>query len=100
MDIAVETMKKNARRAEAMLKLMANAKRLMVLCYINQGGMTVSELTAKVGLSQSALSQHLAKMRKDGLVVGKKHGQSVYYEIAKPEVSALLSTLYLIFCRK
>ena len=93
-------MKRNAAKAEALLKLMANASRLMILCHLGQQEMTVGELNAHVDLSQSALSQHLAKMRHDKLLSAEKRGQSVYYRIAKPEVTALLSTLYLIFCHE
>jgi len=71
----------------------------MILCHLSYQEMTANELVELVGLSQSALSQHLAKMRADNLVVGKKQGQSVYYRISKLEVGALLSTLYLIYCR-
>jgi len=98
-DKSIQAMERNAERAAALLKLMANAKRLMILCHLGRQEMTVNELVELVDLSQSALSQHLAKMRLDDLVVGEKRGQSVYYRIAKPEVEALLSTLYLIYCR-
>lgn len=96
--VTIRSMKQNAGRASAMLKLLANAKRLMILCHLGHQPMTVNGLAKQVGLSQSALSQHLAKMRRDRLIVGEKQGQSVYYRIAKPEVNALLSTLYLIYC--
>ncbi|MDR3448966.1 MAG: metalloregulator ArsR/SmtB family transcription factor [Alphaproteobacteria bacterium] len=98
-DKSIGAMKQNAKKAEALLKLMANAKRLMILCHLSRREMTVNELMKLVGLSQSALSQHLAKMRLEKLVAGEKRGQSVYYRIAKPEAEALLSTLYLIYCR-
>jgi DNA-binding transcriptional ArsR family regulator len=92
-------MKRSAGKAAALLKLMANAKRLTILCHLSRKEMTVNELVKIVGLSQSALSQHLGKMRRDKLVAGERRGKSVIYRIAKPEVEALLSTLYLIFCR-
>ncbi len=95
----ISVMIKNAGKAEAMLKQLANAKRLMVLCNLVSGTKTVSELAQTVGLSQSALSQHLAKLRAAGLVEAKKEGQSVYYSISSIEAQALLSTLHLIYCR-
>ncbi len=95
----IRAMQQNSRKAEAFLKLLANANRLMILCHLNHEDLSVNELTKKVGLSQSALSQHLAKMRRDKLVIGTKKGQSVIYSIARPEVGALLSTLYLLYCR-
>ncbi len=92
-------MKKNALKAEKLLKLMANSKRLLILCNLLNNEKTVGELQDLVGLSQSALSQHLAKMRDSGVVSTKKTGTSVYYHISNPEVEALLSTLYLIYCK-
>jgi DNA-binding transcriptional ArsR family regulator len=93
-------MARNASKAEAMLKSLANAKRLMILCHLVKSERTVGELADLVGLSHSALSQHLAKMRENGLVVSDKRGQQVYYRVASPEVGAILSTLYLIYCRE
>jgi ArsR family transcriptional regulator len=98
-NIALEAMKKNAGAAEAMLKSLANASRLLVLCNLVSGEKTVGELLEIVGLSQSALSQHLARLRADGLVASEKRGQMVYYRIASVEAQALLSTLYIIYCK-
>ena len=82
-----------------MLKVLANAKRLMILCHLIKGEKTVGELTELVGLSHSALSQHLAKMRALDLVETNKKGQEVFYRIESREVEAILSTLYLIYCK-
>jgi DNA-binding transcriptional ArsR family regulator len=95
----LDAMQRNADKAEAMLKLLANARRLMILCHLVKGEKSVGELMALVGLSQSALSQHLAKMRDLSLVSTDKRGQTVFYRLASPEVEAILSTLYLIYCR-
>ena len=97
---SVAIMERNASKAEAMLKLLANAKRLMILCHLVKSEQTVGELADLVGLSHSALSQHLSKMRESGLVISDKRGQQVYYRIGSPEVGAILSTLYLIYCRE
>lgn len=96
---SLEVMKRNASKAEAMLKLLANGKRLMILCSIVKEEKSVGQLAELVGLSQSALSQHLAKMREQGLVEAEKRGKAVYYRISNPEVEAILSTLYLIYCK-
>lgn len=93
------TMQRNAAKAEAMLKQLANAKRLMILCSLVGGVKSAGELAEIVGLSSSALSQHLAKMREAELVGAEKRGQMVYYRISSMEAQALLSTLYLIYCR-
>ena len=96
----IKQMQKNAAAAELLLKQLANANRLMVLCHLVAGEKTVGELAEAVGLSQSALSQHLAKLREAGLVSSDKRGLSVYYRICSMEAQALLSVLRLIYCRK
>ena len=95
----LEAMGKNASKAEAMLKSLANKNRLMILCHLIKGEQSVGQLSELVGLSQSALSQHLAKMRANNLVSSNKRGQTVYYYISNYEVEAILSTLYLIYCK-
>jgi DNA-binding transcriptional ArsR family regulator len=97
---SLEIMERNASKAEAMLKLLANAKRLMILCHLVKGEKSVGQLSDLVGLSQSALSQHLAKMRDLKIVDSDKQGQMVYYKISNHEVEAILSTLYLIYCKE
>lgn len=96
----MKQMQKNAAAAELLLKQLANANRLMVLCHLVSGEKTVGELAEVVGLSQSALSQHLAKLRDAGLVSSDKRGLSVYYRICSMEAQALLSVLHLIYCHK
>ncbi|MCC7260834.1 MAG: winged helix-turn-helix transcriptional regulator [Alphaproteobacteria bacterium] len=93
-------MQRNAARAEAVLKQIANAKRLMILCNLVAGEKSVSELEALVNLSQSALSQHLSKLRAAGLIRSEKRGKMVYYRICSTEAQALLSTVYMVFCKK
>ena len=93
-------MKRNAARAEALLKQLANGNRLMILCNLISGEKSVGDLAKTVGLSHSALSQHLAKLRDAGLVSADKRGQMVYYRISSVEVQALLFTLYLIYCKE
>lgn len=95
----IANMEKNSKAAEAMLKILANSKRLMILCHLLKSEKTVGELSNLVGLSQSALSQHLAKMRALNLVETDKIGQEVFYRIESQEVEAILSTLYLIYCK-
>lgn len=82
-----------------MLKLLANRKRLMILCHLVKGERSVGELAELVDLSNSALSQHLAKMREQKLVSATKSGQVVHYRISNAEVEAILTTLYLIYCK-
>ena len=80
---------------------MANQRRLMVLCkLVEVGEMRVGDLVEAVGLSQSALSQHLAVMREEGLVTFRRESQTLWYRIADPRTEALLAALHQIFCPK
>jgi len=99
MDVAfAHEMKKSAKRASDLLAALANDKRLMILCHLVHGETKVFELAALVELSQSALSQHLAKLRALGLVATRRDGQCVYYRVASPEALRVLKTLYEIYC--
>jgi DNA-binding transcriptional ArsR family regulator len=82
-----------------MLKALGNRARLMVLCkLVETGEMRVGDLAEAIGLSQSALSQHLAKMRDEGLVAFRREGQVLHYRIADPRCEALLTTLHRLYC--
>ena len=88
-----------AAEAASVLKLLGHEGRLRVLCYLAEAGeVSVGELTSKIGLSQSALSQHLARLRAEGLVATRKQSQSVFYRIAEPKVLDLLNALHGIYC--
>ena len=89
----------NAKQAEQFLKLLANQYRLQILCSLVAGERSVGELESLLNLSQSALSQHLAKLRESEVVATEKKGQMVYYRLASIEANAILSTLYLIYCK-
>ncbi|MBB5687086.1 ArsR/SmtB family transcription factor [Sphingobium boeckii] len=83
-----------------MLKAIGNRRRLMLLCkLVEHGEMTVSDLARDVGLSPSACSQHLAKMRDEDLVAFRRESQTLWYRIADPRVEALLATLYELYCK-
>ena len=87
-----------AAQAADLLASMANPKRLLVLCNLLQGELSVGELAERVELSQSALSQHLGKMRALTLVKTRRDGQTIYYSLASKEVRAILNTLYRLYC--
>ncbi|HQS48615.1 MAG TPA: metalloregulator ArsR/SmtB family transcription factor [Xanthobacteraceae bacterium] len=87
-----------AEEAAALLSSMANAKRLLVLCHLMEGERSVGDLAMLAGLSQSALSQHLGKMRLQGLVTTRREAQTIYYSLASREVRAVLETLYGLYC--
>jgi ArsR family transcriptional regulator len=95
----LEQFEARAGEVATMLKALASRPRLMVLCkLVEQGEMRVGEIADALGLSQSALSQHLAKMRDEGLVGFRREGQSLFYSIADPRCEALLATLHRLYC--
>jgi DNA-binding transcriptional ArsR family regulator len=89
----------NADKATRLLKSLASKPRLMVLCQLAEGEHSVGELLANSGLSQSALSQHLAKLREDDLVQTRKESQTVYYRLKSKPAAKVLKTLHSIFCQ-
>jgi DNA-binding transcriptional ArsR family regulator len=99
MMLDMEKMLENAADAEQFLKLMANKNRLMILCTLNQGELSVTELNQIIPLAQSALSQHLASLRKSKLVETRREAQTIYYRIVDQRVSAMLNALYDMFCQ-
>jgi ArsR family transcriptional regulator, virulence genes transcriptional regulator len=92
-------LEQHAAQAASMLKQLANPVRLLILCQLIEGEKSVGEMIQSIDISQSALSQHLAKMRVAGLVEAEKRGQMVFYRIVDMRAHALLSTLYLIYCK-
>lgn len=97
-DMGMEAMAANAGRACGLLKSMANETRLMILCQLCEGERTVGELLETVPLSQSALSQHLAVLRREELVTTRRNAQSISYSLASGEVRAIIDTLHSLFC--
>ncbi|HEY7552111.1 MAG TPA: metalloregulator ArsR/SmtB family transcription factor [Hyphomicrobiaceae bacterium] len=88
-----------AARVGDILRALANERRLMILCkLVEWGEATVGTLAEAVGLSQSALSQHLAKMREEGLVAYRRESQTLWYRIADPRTETLLGHLYELYC--
>ncbi|GGI82757.1 hypothetical protein GCM10007973_19010 [Polymorphobacter multimanifer] len=88
----------SAAAAARLLRALSNERRLMILCQLVEGERTVSAMLPLVGLSQSALSQHLAVLRAEGLVATRRDGQAIHYRIADPNAARLLETLAAIFC--
>ena len=88
-----------AAEAAGLLRAMSNSSRLLVLCHLAGGvELSVSQICERVGLSQSALSQHLAKLREEGLVATRKQAQTVFYRVADPRAERLLVLLQEIYC--
>lgn len=91
-------MEENADRASQLLTAMANPKRLLILCNLLDQELNVGDLSERVDLAQSPLSQHLSKLRAWGLVKTRREGQQVNYSLASDEVRQVLTTLYKIYC--
>ena len=94
-----EEMQANAGEATRLLKALANEHRLMVLCALAEGEHSVGELNEVVPLSQSALSQHLARLRSDGLVSTRREAQAVYYSLGEPLAARIVELLHAHYCR-
>ncbi|PIQ43137.1 MAG: transcriptional regulator [Gammaproteobacteria bacterium CG11_big_fil_rev_8_21_14_0_20_46_22] len=100
MKTAQDSLQKNAQKAAAFLKLLAHPERLITLCQLVSGEKSVSELLASTKLSPSAFSQHLAKLREEGLVVARKEAQQAYYSLCGKEVEAILNVMHEYFCEE
>src|SRR5215471_7536311 len=97
----LRALERKAEKVAGLLGALANERRLMILCrLVEWGEANVGALADSVGLSQSALSQHLAKMRQEGLVAFRRDGQTLWYRIAEPRVEELFATLHRLFCQE
>jgi DNA-binding transcriptional ArsR family regulator len=94
----VELMRNNAEEASALLKSLANPNRLLLLCALVNREHTVGELEMLTGLSQSALSQHLARLRDEQIVSTRREAQRIFYALEDPGVRAVLETMHGIYC--
>jgi ArsR family transcriptional regulator, virulence genes transcriptional regulator len=98
MDLAA--FEAQALEVAGILRALANERRLMILCkLVEWGEANVTSLAEAVGLSQSALSQHLAKMREEKIVAFRRDSQTLWYRIADPRIEQLFATLHVLFCR-
>lgn len=98
MEMSIEDMTENTGKASALLKSMSNQYRLMILCLLSEQEMTVGELLEKIPLSQSALSQHLAMLRREDIVKTRRDSQFRRYSLASEEARVIIGTLYSLFC--
>src|SRR5829696_4318593 len=91
----------NAAQVAQVLRALANERRLMILCkLVEWGEANVGTLAEAIALSQSALSQHLAKMREEGLVTSRRESQTIWYRVADPRIEQLFASLYELFCKR
>lgn len=96
--VDVARLEASAAASARLLRTLGNEKRLMVLCHLAGGERSVSQLQPIVGLSQSALSQHLAVLREEGVVATRREAQTIWYRIADPAALRVVETLAEIFC--
>ena len=96
--INADAMRENADEAARMLKMLANGQRLRVLCLLVGGELSVGQINERVDLSQSALSQHLAKLRDEGLVTTRRESQTIYYRLSSGPAQDIISSLHDIYC--
>ena len=94
----VADLKGSALLATKLLKALSNEHRLLILCQLVDGEKSVSEFESLDGLSQSALSQHLARLRREGLVSTRRDAQSIYYALANDTVIEIIEVLYNAYC--
>lgn len=94
--IGLDAFQRNAAEAARLLRSLSNEHRLMLLCQLSEGERQVSQL--QTGLSQSALSQHLARLREDSLVATRRDGTAVFYRIADPAALSVIAVLAQIYC--
>lgn len=98
MNIESAELSKNAEAVATILKLLSNHYRLMILCCLADSELTVGDLNKQINLSQSALSQHLTKLRESGVVATRRESQTIYYRIDNHEIKGLLLYLQQQFC--
>jgi ArsR family transcriptional regulator, virulence genes transcriptional regulator len=98
MNISVEAMQIAADQASDLLKALANRHRLMIICQLIDAERSVGELAAFLGIRDSTVSQHLALLRKDGLVTARRDGQTIWYQISSGPAREVVKTLYRVYC--
>ncbi|MEP6483700.1 MAG: metalloregulator ArsR/SmtB family transcription factor [Rudaea sp.] len=96
--INADAMQANADEAARLLKMLANGQRLRVLCLLIGGELSVGQINERIDLSQSALSQHLAKLREEGLVETRRESQTIHYRLSSGPAQRIISSLHDIYC--
>jgi len=90
-----------AEQAAGLLRALSNEQRLLILCHLaGDGELSVGALQSRMTLSQSALSQHLAKLRDEGIVVARREAQAVHYSISDARAGAVLALLHDLYCKE
>lgn len=98
-DLDLSQITEKSAQAANLLKLLSNQHRLLILCHLVEGELCVSDLEERLEISQSSLSQHLARLREQGIVDFRKESTTVYYRLADPKAAKVLETLYELYCK-
>jgi DNA-binding transcriptional ArsR family regulator len=98
MKMNINMMEAAADNASDLLKALANRHRLLIVCQLIDGERSVGGLAEFLGLRDSTVSQHLALLRKDGLVSARRDAQTIYYSIASNPAREILTALYRVYC--
>lgn len=97
--LSIVEMEVNAAKAVTMLKMLANKHRLILLCFLQEKEMSVSELNTLIPIPQSTLSQHLAFLRRENIVKTRREAQTIYYSLQDKNVAPIISVLYELYCK-
>jgi len=97
-DIDLNQMSQSADRASSLMKTLGHRDRLMILCHLAEGEKSVGQIAELLEISQSPLSQHLSRMRKEDLVDTRREAQTIYYSLKSGEASRIVEVLYELFC--
>jgi len=98
MKVKIKDMLVAADEASVLLKALANRHRLIIICQLIEKDRSVGELAAMLKIRDSTVSQHLALLRKDGLVTARRDGQTIWYSVGSPQARELVQTLYRVYC--
>jgi DNA-binding transcriptional ArsR family regulator len=97
--LELKEMQNSASQACKLMKILANADRLMILCQLSQGEMRVGEIEERLGIEQPTLSQQLTVLREEALVSTRREGKNIYYQMSSPKALAVIAVLYEQFCQ-
>ena len=97
-DTDLNQMARSASRASALMKTLGHKDRLMILCHLADGEKSVGQIADLLEIPQSPLSQHLSRMRKEGLVDTRREAQTIFYSLKSGEASRIVEVLYELFC--
>lgn len=95
----MKKLEKSAEKASAFLKGLANKHRILILCHLSKGELCVSELMEQTGISQTSMSQHLSKLKLEGIVTFRREHRTLYYKIKNKSVLKIMDVLYNEFCK-